>query len=126
MRYLSIDYGRKRVGVARSDPDGKIAFPVKTITGRDSAALLEELTAMVRADGIDFVVVGLPQVLPGGDPAFYREVRAFGRTLAVRCGAPVAFADERFTSKIADEFSPDATDAAAAALILQGFLDRPD
>lgn len=123
MRYLGIDYGRKRVGIARSDPGGKIAFPVKTIEGYERAKLITEIAGVVRADGVGAIVVGLPQVPPGGDPSLVPEVRAFAKELGARCGVPVAFADERFTSKIAEFSSPRDSDAAAAALILQGFLD---
>lgn len=124
MRYLGIDYGRKRVGIARSDPNGRVAFPVKTIEGYERAKLITEIGGVVQADAVGAIVVGLPQVPPGGDASLVPEVRAFAQELGTRCGVPVAFADERFTSKIAELSSPRDIDAAAAALILQGFLDR--
>lgn len=124
MRYLGIDYGRKRIGVAVSDPDGRIAFPREIVPADDFIRVRERLVEIARENEVGSIVIGLPQVPPGGDASLVPEVRAFAKELGARCGVPVAFADERFTSKIAELSSPRDTDAAAAALILQGFLDR--
>jgi putative Holliday junction resolvase len=135
-RMLGIDLGNRRVGVAVSDPSGRIATPVTTLTRRvgkrppyaDLRRLADEL-------GIEGVVVGLPLAPSGDETAWCGEVRAFGEGLRRRLEVPVYYQDERFTSARAERGIramglPKAkreekgrVDAAAAALILQAWLD---
>lgn len=119
MRYLGIDYGTKRIGLAVSDPDGQLAFPYTTV-GR-----LEDVTAIVSQQHIGAIVVGLPQSLGGTDTSTTRIVRTFAAQLAESVQLPIVFENEVFTTKVAEAHSPPkATDAAAAALILQSYLDK--
>ena len=65
MKYLAIDYGQKRTGIAVSDTGGSMAFPRKTILMRTRAAFFEELLALIEAEATDAIVIGLPINLDG-------------------------------------------------------------
>lgn len=134
MRCLAFDVGLRRTGVAVSDASGTLARPYRVLHGRDvveaALAIVEELAE----DGLDFVVVGLPRRLDGGDTHATAAARAFGAALEARAGVRVVYEDERLTSVEAEarlaELEPDwrarkkKLDAAAAAVILQDVLDR--
>ncbi|MDP3727041.1 MAG: Holliday junction resolvase RuvX [bacterium] len=121
MRYLGIDYGEKRIGLALSDAEGRIAFPYKTVGQPD------DIFEVIAAEGVDAVVIGLPVSLDGTDSEETRAVRAFAAMLSGSLQLPVAFENEAFTTKIAEAHSfREHTDAAAAAIILQSYLDRQE
>lgn len=133
MRAMGIDVGSRRIGVAVSDELGFLAAPwraVRAARGRE----FEELAAMVRERAIEIVVIGLPTSLDGTEGPQAKTVRAFARRLATHLGdVPHTFADERFTTAEAErmmisrrmsrEERRDRIDAAAAAIMLQGWLD---
>lgn len=137
LRALGIDYGERRVGVAVSDPTGTLASPLETITRRaGKRPPLKRLEDLAEAHGVGAVVVGLPLTLAGEEDAWCAEVRAVGDALAARLEVPVHYVDERMTSvraeravrgsglKKSDREDKGRIDAAAAAIILQAFLDR--
>jgi putative Holliday junction resolvase len=101
-RLLGVDYGTVRVGLAVSDPDRKIAFPLTTYTrrGRDAdAAWFREIVAQESVSGL---VVGLPVHTTGREGQKAVEARAFGTWLAEVTGQQVFFYDERFTTVLAE------------------------
>jgi putative Holliday junction resolvase len=118
MKVLAMDYGSARTGVAVSDPTGTIARPVTTIARVDDTAGFDELVALVRREGPELVVVGLPLTLRGehGDQA--RETSAFVERLRAAIEPRVEMWDERFTSVLAD-----GDDARAAAHLLSSYLE---
>jgi putative Holliday junction resolvase len=119
MRYLGIDYGRKRIGVAVSDPDGRMAFPHSTVRTPEEAA------AIAKREGVGAVVIGLPIPFRAQPSAQTRAVRAFAARLKRALQLPMAFENEVFTTKLAERHTPEENaDASAAALILQSYLDR--
>ncbi len=140
MRVLGIDYGERRIGLAVSDATGTLASPLRSVPGsRDAgtaaAAVLRVLAEFAAADDpIAAVVVGLPTRLDGSANEQTPRARAFAAALARRAGCPVVEQDERLTSHEADQLlaeqEPDwrarkaRLDAAAAAVILQEYLDR--
>jgi putative Holliday junction resolvase len=133
MRAMGIDSGERRIGVALSDQLGLLAAPWKAVRvahGRE----LTELAAMAREREIEIVVVGLPTSLDGTEGPQAKRVRAFADRLTSHLdGLPLVFADERFTTAEAErlmisrrmsrEERRDRIDAAAAAIMLQGWLD---
>lgn len=140
MRVLGIDVGRKRVGLAISDPSGLLARPLATLTvaGNERAAvddLAREISRLAaEEDGLGAVVVGVPRRLDGSPD---EETARVGRVIAqlrTRTPLPVHEEDERLTSREAEsrlavrerDWRKRKTllDAAAAAIILQDFLDR--
>ena len=119
MRYLGIDYGKKRIGLALSDQEGRLAFP-HSVVGR-----IGDVVAVIHGEGVWALVIGLPLTLSGQESGEARAVRAFAGALRERVELPIAFESEVFTTKIAERSSAGAkADASAAALILQSYLDK--
>jgi putative Holliday junction resolvase len=118
VKVLALDYGSARTGVAVSDPTGTVARPLATVAQVNRPAGFDELTALVRAEEPELVVVGLPLTLKGehGDQA--RETTEFVSRLRATLDTPVEMWDERFTSVLAD-----GDDAKAAAHLLSSFLE---
>ena len=139
-RILAFDYGRRRIGLAISDPTRTIASPLTTLTRREGKRPpWAEIRRVVEEREVEEFVVGLPLDLAGEEGEWAREVRAFGAQLASRFGRPVHWVDERLTSVSAERVvrglglnrgereQKERVDAAAAAIILQLFLKRgPD
>lgn len=137
-RSLGIDYGKRRVGLAVSDPTGTIATPLPTITRRrGKRPPVASVARLAKEYDVAELVLGLPLTLEGTDSDWTREVREFGSKLADRCGLPLSLVDERMTSvraeravrqemglKRSEREEKERIDAAAAVLILQTHLDR--
>jgi putative Holliday junction resolvase len=131
MRYLAIDLGQKRTGLAICDDGEMIASPLCAIT--DQSSLISRVKKIVVAEEAGAIVIGLPLNMDGseGDPV--KNVRNFANDLAKEVDLPIHFQDERLTSfdaeqKLAGEFTrkkkKKRLDAIAAASILQAFLDE--
>jgi putative Holliday junction resolvase len=140
MRWLGVDYGRRRIGLARSDASGTIAGPWQSIAAADTPARSAERVAAIIAasladpdDAIGAVVVGLPKRLNGEDTDVTADVRTFAAALEAASGRQVALEDERLTSVEAESRlavrerdwrrRKAQLDAAAAAIVLQDHLD---
>jgi putative Holliday junction resolvase len=138
-RVLGIDVGRRRVGLAISDPTQTLARPLMTLTVTDSDRLervVEAISGLANdEEGLESVVVGLPVRLDGSGNEQTADVASFIAALRSRVNVPLFEADERLTSRDAESRlalgEPDwrkrkvKLDAAAAAVILQDYLDRP-
>lgn len=134
IRILGIDYGKKRTGVAISDPLGITAQPLPTIQGLTGDKLLEEIAGIVAQREVSEVVVGLPRAMDGTLGASGEKVMEFVRKLKEVLSCKVVVEDERLTTMQADKAlaalgeSPRVRkkklDRVAAQLILQGYLDR--
>lgn len=131
-RFLGLDPGERRIGVAISDATGTIASPVEFIDVRaeDPEARIRDLCGEW---SISEIVVGLPLSLDGTEgPAAVRS-RVFGERVREVTGVPVTYHDERFTTVTAEQALLEGgvkrrsrttkRDQVAAALMLQGFLD---
>ena len=127
---LGVDVGTVRVGVAASDPDGMLAFPVTTLSPRD----LDRLVGLVHDRGVVEVVVGLPTQLSGQEGPAARSARAFAAALGRRVApVPVTLIDERLTTAAAHRRMAErgmrsrarrgVVDQEAAVQILQSHLD---
>ncbi len=133
---IGIDVGSVRVGVAASDPDARMAFPVTAVERRRDSSDLDELSELIKQrEGVE-VVVGLPVTLAGREGPAVAAARSYASALSDRIAPiPVAFVDERLTTVTADRSLRAARprssvrerraliDAAAAAGILQTYLD---
>ena len=123
MKYLGVDYGAKRVGLAVSDANGSIAFPLETV---DTAAALTRIIQLVQEKGLKTIIVGDTLFHGGVENPVTREAQEFCDRLARETGLPVSRASEAWSSVEASRFAPKGSehdDAAAAAIILQRFLD---
>jgi putative transcription antitermination factor YqgF len=125
MRVLALDYGAARTGVAVSDASGTLARPVGVVHKAATEDGLAELARLVAEHDAERVVVGLPLTLRGEHGKQAAETQAFVSALEAALPVPVETADERFTTALAQRFGGKAQqDAAAAAHLLQGWLDR--
>ena len=133
-RIIGIDYGRRRTGLAASDPLGIFASALDTV---DSTKLIDYLKNYAEKERIVHFVVGFPTNLDGRPAEAQADVKAFLKQLEKNFpGIPVTLEDERFTSVLAhramidggmkykDRRNKASVDKIAAAIILQGFLDR--
>lgn len=136
MRALGVDFGEKRIGLAVSDPTGTLASPLETVTRRrGKRPPWRRMGELARAHEVGQAVVGLPLGSDGEENEWCAEVRRLGTELERRLEIPVVYVDERMTSVLAeqairsiglkksDREEKGRIDAAAAALILQSWLD---
>jgi len=133
MRKLGIDLGEVRVGIALSDPTGTLASPWCVLPRRDLDGAAERLSHLIREQGVDEVVVGLPRTMRGEEGSMATGARAMAVHLAEMLDVPVHVFDERLTSVAARRAMAGAgrtrygdrggLDQVAAAIILQNFLD---
>jgi putative Holliday junction resolvase len=134
-RVLAVDLGERRIGLALSDPSGTLASPLRTLEAsgdpeRDRLAIV----SAARDAEAQVIVVGLPRSLSGREGPAARRARAEASALAEAAGEiRVELHDERFTTRDAERALGAAgrrgrerrarVDAAAAAIILQSYLD---
>ena len=131
MRYLALDLGDKRIGVAISDTLGMIARPLSVIIRTSRVADFEAYAALVAEHRVDELVVGLPISMDGTEGRQAEWVRDYSADLATALDLPLHLWDERLTTEEAVDImraqgkrpSKDWIDAVAAAVILQNFLD---
>jgi len=125
MRVLALDYGAARTGVAVSDASGTLARPVCVVKKAGTEAGLAEIVRLVVELEAERIVVGLPLTLRGEHGKQAAETESFVEALRALVEVPVETADERFTTALAQRFGGSAPqDAAAAAHLLQSWLDR--
>lgn len=134
MRVLAIDFGERRIGLALSDPEGRVAVPLDTLVRDDDRQAIREVEEIVKRERVEALVVGEPIKLDGSRGVAAKRVRRFGRRLAAATGLPLRFVDEALTSVEARErlrqagvdarAAPERVDALAAQILLQEELDR--
>ncbi len=133
-RYLGIDYGSKRIGLAFASDDVDIASPVAMLEANGKMANQVAAVASVASDyGVDAYVVGLPLNMDGTAGPQAELSRRFGDALSRTTGQAVHYFDERLSTKAAEDLLRPADltrkklravrDAVAAQVILQGFMD---
>jgi putative pre-16S rRNA nuclease len=135
---VGIDLGEKRIGLAISDPTGTLARPLKTIERRQSDAdtaefLCATITELSNEEKVGCIIVGMPRRLDGSDNQQTSRVQKMVAMLSERLSIPVVSQDERLSSHEAEERlslrekdwrkRKSKLDAAAAAVILQDYLD---
>ena len=139
-RVAGLDVGERRIGVAVSDATGMLARPLGVLqtSGLDGDAVERAVAELGRLsaedDGLESLVVGLPRRLDGSPSEMTARVEAFAEALRTRTALPVALQDERLTSREAESrlalrekdwrVRKKQLDAAAAAIILQDYLDE--
>lgn len=124
MRYLGIDFGTKRVGIALSDEDGKMAFPKEVI--ENSPRLLGRILDMCIEENVGAIVIGESKDLDGTRNPLMKKIEVFVDSLRTNTKIPVFFEPEFFTSHQAQKIQGKNAmiDASAAAIILQSFIDK--
>ena len=133
MKYLGIDYGTKRIGLATSDTGGSLAFPLTTVKAGPRA--LEEIAQIIKKEGVKKIVLGESRNFKGEANKVMEDIEQFKTDIEELSGLPVAYEAEFLTSAGAarqfegdfgrkEKPSQDKLDASAAAMILQSYLDR--
>jgi putative Holliday junction resolvase len=133
MRWLAIDHGTKKTGLAFSDELEILASPFEVWPQEDERTL-DRLAKLCKAEGVQALCVGLPRHKDGAESATAPAARAFGEALAVRTSLPLRFANEHLSSAEAERLlrergvKPEKRklllDAAAAAVILSELLEE--
>ncbi len=136
MRIMALDYGSATVGVAMTDPLGITVQPSETITRKQENHLrrtCSRIEELVRENGIDLIVIGLPLNMDGTEGERAQKSREFGAMIERRTGVCTVFQDERLTTVAADEILDDLgidhkerkkhIDAIAASIILQDYIN---
>ncbi len=123
-RYLGIDYGTKRVGLALSDESRRFAMPYKVLEGNEKN-IFADIETICKKEEVERIIIGIPVGLSRQDTAMTQRAKLFAEALKV-IGIPVELENEFFSSKEAERgvSKKQKIDAAAAALILQSYLER--
>lgn len=124
MKYLGIDYGTKRVGLATSDDGGLMAFPLRVLL--NSRSLPAHISKICRDEKIGTIVVGESLNFQNKHNAIMSEITIFVEEIKTQSGIPVVFMNEVLSSREAMHLQGDndQNDASAAAIVLQSYLDR--
>ena len=133
-KYLGVDYGDKRTGLAECDMSGMIAGGICTISEGGMRRTAERVAAEARARGCKKIIVGLPKNMDGTEGPRAEVVKAFAAILSELTDVPIDFYDERMTTMVAYRYlgetgtygkkRRDAVDTLSAELILQSYIDR--
>ncbi|MFL5734303.1 MAG: Holliday junction resolvase RuvX [Chloroflexia bacterium] len=133
MRYLALDIGKRRIGVAVSDPLGLVARPLRTLKSVSLNADVAAVTEVARELEAEAIVVGDPLHMSGDAGIMSDRAHKFGEALRAASGLPIEYCDERLTSVEAQRILQESgvppkkarqqIDAVAAAVILQSYLN---
>lgn len=123
MRYLALDVGERRIGLAVGDAGGGIARALRTLRRRSLEADLAAIGDVARREEVDALLIGLPLTLRGEEgPQAMRTKRFADACHAL--GLPVELYDERFTSAEAARRGAKDVDSGAAGILLEDFLEQ--
>jgi putative holliday junction resolvase len=133
MRILAIDHGTKRMGIALSDELGMTAQPLEFIPAEPFSDFIDRLKELIREKQVEQILVGMPRNMDGSYGPAAMKVREFVAVLKEIIPIPISTWDERLTSAQANRFLIQAdvrrrdrkekVDKAAAAILLQSYLD---
>ena len=130
-RVLGLDMGDSRIGVALSDPLGIMASPLTIILRKDEETDIEAIIEIIQQKDVGNIIIGLPLSMDGSLGKHAEKVQGFAEVLGQRINVPIEFTDERLSTVAAKRIVQGVRktnketryDAAAAALILQCYLD---
>ena len=133
MKFLAIDLGLSRTGIAISDDLEMMAIPLKTIRQKNKDKLLNEISELVKVYNIDKIILGLPVNMDGSEGESAKNARLFSEKLFAITGLEVILQDERVTTVLAHSYlnnadvkkkkKKDVGDTVSAVIILQNYLD---
>lgn len=132
-RLVGIDYGEKRIGLALSDATGTVATPWRVITVRSLGQAVQDIADALADQDVEEIVIGLPMRMDGGAGPASEKTKAFGALLEKSVQQPICYADERFSTRTAEQVlieggtrrnrRKQVVDKLAAQIILQHYLD---
>lgn len=133
-KYLAVDYGDKRTGLADCDISGLLASGIGTISEGGMTKTAERVVKEATSRGVKKIIVGLPKNMDGTEGERAGVIRIFVDMLRTMCDIPVEVYDERMTTMVAYRFLDasgtfgkrrrDVVDTLSAEIILQNYLDR--
>lgn len=133
-KYLGVDYGDVRTGLAECDISGMLASGIATIKEGGMRKTAERVAKEAECRSCKKIVIGLPKNMDGTQGERAEVIRAFGKILAEYTEIPIDYYDERMTTMIAYRFlgetgtygkrRKDAVDTLSAEIILQNYIDR--
>ena len=133
MRYIGIDFGEKRVGLAMGDAEVGIAGVLQAVRRVSDADCIEAIRSLVEKEGVGGLVIGLPLNMDDSVGLQAKRIERFARKLQEATGLVVSFVDERLTTDAAKRLLRDTPlsrqkrtareDGLAARIILQTFFD---
>jgi len=123
VRYMGVDYGEKRIGLALGDSETKVAIPFKVVEN------INDIMKIIEEEEVDEIIIGEPLKMSGADLKLSNDFLVFLEKLKKKVNITVRTVDERLTSKAADSLGKGkknkaSRDAVAAMLILQTYLDK--
>lgn len=130
MKYLAIDYGRKRIGLALGE---MIPYGAGVVSGEDHTAAMEKIAKISTENEVGAIVVGLPIRSQGELGTLAEEIKIFSEKLSTKLNLPLYFEEEQFTSSEAEaelkerfsgKLEPGKVDELAAILILERFFEK--
>lgn len=137
-KFLAIDFGLERTGIAISNPEGTLAFPFATLTLKECGTrkkMLDKLAQIITAEGVQEIIIGLPVDISGKESQTCRQIRNFAARLKHRINIPVHFVSEELTSfqasqeldlyGVKKDRQKKILDQYAACLILEAFFSTP-
>lgn len=134
-RYVALDHGARRIGVAVADSEMRMAFARPAIVARRAQDAARQVVELARAEGAPCIIIGLPLHADGSEGEQAAAARAFGARLT-SLGLEIAFHDERLSSwQASTELAASGAradrrsgelDSAAARVILQDYLDSKE
>ena len=124
MRFLGIDFGKKRVGTALSDESGRLAFPHSVLP--NNKELVAKVAEIAREQKVKAIIVGESKNLDGTNNPLMKDIEMFVKAIHKEAKKPVHLELEFWSSFQAGRWQgkTDKLDASAAAIILQSYLDR--
>ena len=133
-KYLGVDYGDKRTGLAECDVSGLLASGIGTISEGGMKNTAERVAKEASARGCKKIIIGLPKNMDGTEGERAGVVRTFAEILSGLTDIPIDFYDERMTPMVANRFlgetgtygkkRKEAVDTLSAQIILQNYIDR--
>lgn len=134
MKYLGIDYGDKRIGLAISDELGMFAKPINMISNKKPEVAIESIKSLIKSENINFIVIGLPDTGRKSEVNQVNVIKTFGNKLKDGINVPLEYWNESFSSIEGVEnlkakgYKSKSNiekklDSESARIILQGYLD---
>jgi putative Holliday junction resolvase len=130
--WLAVDYGRKRVGIAISDSENRLAMPLCTLTRNTDRQLIREIARIIDRESVTEILVGEPRRLDGARGDAAERAERFARQLGDSTGRPWTMIDEALTSRAAEERlreagidvkrHPERIDQVAAQILLEDLI----
>ena len=126
-RFLAVDFGERRIGLATSDASGSLATPRITLVRRSDGAAIEELARFASREEVTLVVFGIPRSPEGRESAIAARIRSFASKFERKTNLPIRFHEETLTSneaarRLSRRASKEDIDRTAAAVLLEDFL----